>query len=476
MEVATDLVPTLDGGYLIAGLSYSNDGDVSNAGGNTWLVKTNDSGTLEWQRNYLPLLHFSNPQSILLTKDSGYLLAGYARSNVNGRSYTYIIRIDDTGNVLWQKNIDSSYYSAQLIATRDGGYMLGTSADTTFPGAHGKYDYALVKLDSNGGIQWRMTYGGPGEDRLRMVRQTSDGGYIMAGEVYIGGSVKGSLPNTDYYVYKTDSNGIIEWQRNYGGFEADIAYDIQQTPEGGYIIAGTSRSFEGDVSGNHSLNADAGDAWIVKINDKGAIQWQKALGGTGDESATSILLTSDGDYVIGGYNQSDDGDVKGNHMAFTDASYDAWIVKMSASGNIRWQRSLGGIDMDFGSVVRHDKDGAYLLAGHAYSFDGDVYGNHGWSDYCVYKLNEVPTGLEQTPSIVSLRAYPNPTRGMLTVTTTDAGVFQLMNMQGQLVAQYTLQQGQQKIELPALSNGMYMARFECRERARASVMKLYYQR
>ena len=183
-------------------------------------------------------------------------------------------------------------------------------------------------------IQWAKCYGGSEYDAALSIQQTTDGGYIVAGlSLSNDNDVSGNHGGEDYWIVKLTSTGSIEWQKSLGGSGEDRASSVIQTTDGGYIIAGTSNSNDGDVSGNHGRD----DYWIVKLSSTGILEWQKSLGGSGDDDANSIQQTTDGGYIIAGGSNSNDGDVSGNH-----GSDDYWIVKLAPSGSIEWQKSLGG--------------------------------------------------------------------------------------------------------------------------------------
>ncbi len=171
----------------------------------------------------------------------------------------------------------------------------------------------------------------------------------------------------------------IQWQKSLGGSVSEVAQAIQKTNDGGYIIAGFTTSNNGDVSGNHG----GGDWWVVKLNATGEIQWQRALGGTSTESAYSIQQTSDGGYIVAGRTHSNDGDVTGNH-----GDWDCWVVKLTSTGAIEWQKAFGGSSLDEAYSIQQTTDGGYILAGNSMSTDGDVTGNHGYFDIWVVKMND----------------------------------------------------------------------------------------
>ncbi|MBK5286119.1 MAG: hypothetical protein JJE25_12025, partial [Bacteroidia bacterium] len=146
----------------------------------------------------------------------------------------------------------------------------------------------------------------------------------------------------------------IQWQKCLGGTGDDRANSIQQTSDGGYIVAGSALSNDGDVTGQHGY----GDYWVVKLDSFGTLQWQKCLGGDTMDYASSIIQTSDGGYIVAGHTRSNNGDVTGNH-----GSMDYWIVKLNSTGNLQWQKCFGGTSDDRASCIRQTNDGGYIVAG-----------------------------------------------------------------------------------------------------------------
>ena len=201
---------------------------------------------------------------------------------------------------------------------------------------------------------WQKSLGGSMEDIAYSILQTTEGGYVISGgSSSNNGDVSGNHGQNDYWIVKLTSTGEISWQKSLGGSEDDHANCIQQTNDGGFIISGESLSNDCDVSGNHG-NADY---WIVKLTSSGEIEWQKALGGSEDDLAFSIQQTTDGGYIIGGISTSNDGDVSGNH-----GQKDYWIVKLASTGEIDWQKSLGGSGDDYARSIQQTTDGGYIIA------------------------------------------------------------------------------------------------------------------
>ena len=296
----------------------------------------------------------------------------------------------------WQKCLGGSGYDEMDALTQlpGGGYiMLGwtTSDDGDVFGLHGyNADYWLVRLNESGGKIWQQPLGGLGYDKGTCVAVCSDGGYVVAGnstsdDNYVSGH-HGTGQFTDYWVARTDSSGNILWQNSYGGTHDDGAKSIIQLSDGGYIAAGYSYSEDGDVTGHHDTYAVA-DYWIIRLDASGTLLWQKSLGGSSDEFASTIIPTADGNFIVSGSSGSSDGDVNGHHGNSWIPATDYWIVKLELSGNILWNNSFGSNGTDNTGNIQQTADGGLILSGTTFSNDGDVSGNHGASDYWIVKLD-----------------------------------------------------------------------------------------
>ena len=336
-EAAYSNEQTSDGGNLIAGDTRSNDSDVTgNHGGRDfWIVQIDTAGNIQWQK-CLGGSQDDYGTAAKQTSDGGYILGGFSYSNdgdVTGhhgpstRSDMWIAKLDSARNITWQKSLggSESEYANSIIMTNDGGYIAAgqtNSSDGDVTGFHGGTgtDYWVVKLDSMGNIQWQKCYGGTASDIASDIKQTNDGGYVVAGQSRSNnGDVTGLHFWEDYWVVKIDSLGNIQWQKCLGGSFYDYAYSIQQTVDGGYVVAGNTDSNDGDVTGNHGTS----DCWIVKLDSTGNIQWQKCYGGTSTDAAYCVQQTGDLGYVIAGSSGSSDGDATLN-QGFGDY----WIVKL----------------------------------------------------------------------------------------------------------------------------------------------------
>jgi len=333
------------------------------------------------------------------TTDGGFIVAGLSFSDndeVTGHrsdslsSDYWIVKLDANGRIEWQKSLGGSNYdhAFSIEQTTDGGYIVAGgsySNDIDVSVNHGKYDYWIVRLDGTGEIIWQKSLGGSDDDEAESIRQTTDGGFIVAGYSFSTNDDvtghHGDSTTSDCWIVKLDGEGTIQWSESLGGNDYDEAYSIRQTTDDGYIIAGYSFSINGDVTGHHG-DTTTSDFWIVKLSGSGVIQWEKSLGGSGYDEAFSICQTADGGYVAAGYSTSNDYDVSGNH-----GGIDYWVVKMDAGGAIQWAYAFGGSADDRAQSIRQTSDGGYIVAGFTESADGDVTFNYGFADFWLVKLD-----------------------------------------------------------------------------------------
>lgn len=228
-------------------------------------------------------------------------------------------------------------------------------------------------------IEWQKTFGGSDYDNARSFAPTSDGGFVVAGSTRSAdGDVTNNHGGDDCWVVKLDPGGDPQWQRTLGGSSSEYASSIVPTSDGGYVLAAYTPSTDGDVTNSHG----GGEYWVVKLDPGGSLQWQRTLGGSSSEYPSALAPTSDGGYVVAGYTYSTDGDVTNNH-----GNSDYWVVKLDTSGNLQWQRTLGGSDYDQAYSIVPASDGGYVVAGYTFSTDGDVTNYHGTGDVWVVKLD-----------------------------------------------------------------------------------------
>jgi len=281
--------------------------------------------------------------SIQQTADGGYILAGDVQNSESPYSYWdfFMVKADENGDSLWSRQFGGDYDDEcrAVVETSDGGYVV---AGRTLSFDIGGGDFWLIKTDENGNRLWSRTYGGTSTDFCESVQQTADGGYILAGWTYSFGA-----GNADFMVLKTDEYGDSLWCSIWGGPNADVPKHVQQTSDGGYVVAGYTTSF-GIGSENFRL---------LKMDQNGDSLWSRTYSGLYDDYCESALQTSDGGYVLAGRTES-----------FGAGDYDCWIVKTDENGDSLWSRTFGGLDYDCCKSVIETSDSRYILAGWTSSF------------------------------------------------------------------------------------------------------------
>ena len=337
---------TEDGGYIVAGYTWS----FGAGGADVYVLKLDSAGNLEWQKTFGGSSD-DFAYSIQQTADGGYIVAGYTLSFGAGVNDAYVLKLDSAGNLEWQKTFGGSSddFAYSIQQTSDGGYIV---AGNTWSFGAGGADAYVLKLDSAGNLEWQKTFGGSGHDYAYSIQQTTDDGYIVAGYTNSFGA-----GDDDAYVLKLDSAGTLQWQKVFGGSSDDFAYSIQQTSDGGYIVAGYTWSF----------GAGSRDVYVLKLDSAGNLEWQKTFGRSNyhGDVAYSIQQTTDDGYIVAG-----------DTYSYGAGSRDAYILKLDSAGTLQWQKVFGGSSDDFAYSIQQTSDGGYIVAGYTWSFGAgsrDVY-------------------------------------------------------------------------------------------------------
>ncbi len=292
-------------------------------------------------------------RSIIQTTDGGFAIAGYTFSFASGYEDMYIVKLNSSGSIQWTRTVGGSGndYALSIIQTTDGGYAVAghtNSFGTDYA------DFYIVKLDAGGSLQWNRTIDRADYDYGISVVQTTDGGFAMTGVSATGGVFSG-----DIYVVKLDASGTYLWSKTYGGSADEVGFSIIQTTDGGLVVAGYTDSF--GLGGNNF--------YIIKLDTSGTLQWSRTVGGSGPNgSASSIIQTTDGGFVLAG-----------ETMAFGAGSNDMHIVKLDANGTLQWTRTVGGSSQDWGYSIIQTQDGGFAVTGSTTSF--------GVNNFYAVKLN-----------------------------------------------------------------------------------------
>jgi uncharacterized delta-60 repeat protein len=387
-DTAWSVQQTSDGGYIVAGETYSFGAHLRDI----WVLKLDPRGAVVWQKTY-SLVSDDYARSVQQTSDGGYVVAGFIAAGLTGPlsgGYfdAWVLKLDPSGAVVWQKTYGGSSYdwAWSIQQTSDGGYIVGGNTESF--GA-GDIDAWVLKLDSNGSIVWQKTYGESEYDWASSVKATSDGGYVVAGDTY-----SLAQDNYDVRVLKINSAGSITWQNTYGGTGNDYAYSVQQTTDGGYVVAGHTDSF----------GEGFGDFWVVKLDSSGSVEWQKTYGQSGNyDWAYSVQQTSDEGYVVAGYTfpmsrwyigsqyagkpSSDFSGVDHTEVAKSNPVVrdigNFLLLKLAHDGFVEWEKAYGGKGDSRAYSVQQTADEGYVVAGSTNSF-----GAGGWDDFWVVKLSD----------------------------------------------------------------------------------------
>lgn len=275
------------------------------------------------------------------TMDGGYIFTAFTNSYGAGNYDIWLIKTDSNGVEQWNRTFGGSASDISLtgIQTSDGGYIIAGRTDSY---GSGENDVWLIKTDSNGIEQWNKTFGADGYYMSRCVQQTSDGGYIIAGFYDI------TLPwgDGDVFIIKTNSSGDEQWNKTFSGDGADGVYSIQQTSDGGYIMTGIL-----------SNQITFGEVMLFKIDSNGNHTWNKTFaGGVSDESGSCVRETSDGGFIIAG------------RCELYDPDGDIWLIKTNSTGVEQWNKTFGGNENEYGTRVQQTSDEGYIVIGPTNTF------------------------------------------------------------------------------------------------------------
>ena len=465
-DSASSVQQTSDGGYIVAGTTRSFGGGYSDF----WLIKTDPDGNKEWDKTFGGS-DYDCANSIQQTFDGGYIVAGYIGLFGGGHSDAWLIKTDPDGKKEWDKTFggpadvfggsdDDRAFSVKQ--TTDKGYIV---AGYTGSFGAGNYDFWIIKTDADGNKEWDKTFGDSESDYAHSVQQTSDGGYIVAGS--LGSIIFGHYyvePNTaggdDFWLIKTDSNGNKEWDKTFGGSDGDRAYSVQQTSDRGYILAGETKSF----------GAGDSDFWLIKTDPDGNKEWDKTFGGPKNDYAYSVQQTSDGGYILAGETKS------------FGASYsDFWLIKTDPDGNKEWDKTFGSYFRESAYSVQQTSDKGYILAGKTESL---VALNYNYDIWLIKLKGNGETSVEEnqlTTAYSLLQNYPNPFNASTSIeyliSKPENVLLDIYNINGQKLE--TLVDGYQSVGNHSInwnaskySSGIYFSRLKTKYGIKTNMMML----
>ncbi|HYV93796.1 MAG TPA: T9SS type A sorting domain-containing protein [Chitinophagales bacterium] len=419
-EDGYNMIKTTDGNYVVFGTTNSVDGDFSINRGDydAFAIKFDGDGNFIWSKTYGGS-SYDDFTDMLETGDGGFLAAGTTASNDGdvhgnhgGDDDIWIASLNASGDLIWSKCFggsgdDLDYQSSSgFIKTSDNNFMfaaLSNSSDGDVPENKGDYDAWLVKINKHGKIIFSKTYGGSASDNLVSVVETSHGKYVIGGSTFsTDGDVIGNHGGAgDYMLMRLNKKGDIKWSRCYGGSGSDFFHDAVHGPGSTVVFGGSTNSSDGNVTNYHGGYSDS---WVVKIKSQnGDIIWANCFGDTRTEACFGLIKTSDGYVSVSAVDS-------GGYCCFE--TWDAQAIKMDENGNELWSKVFGGTDYDLVNTGVETNDGGLMLNCVTSSTDGDITNYHGGpEDGWLVKLN--PDGerisfQNETTSVSELKNYPNP--------------------------------------------------------------------
>lgn len=362
-EFGYTVAQTAEDGYMIAGTIDRNDYDIL-------VIKTNELGDTLWSKIYEEAGE-EVAQEILKTSDGGFVIVGRKDLGSDGKNDVYLLKINSSGTKEWSKTYGGTDddWARSIAETSDGGFIL---AGATRSSGNGDYDVYLLKVSGSGTEQWSKTFGAEKVDFANSVLQTSDGGFILTG-------VKGiNVTYRDMYIIRTNSTGDSLWTRTFGGEFDDGGTSIKQATDGGFVSSGWRTDNAGDM-----------DVYVVKLSPTGSTDWTTVVGiQNSNEYASSIALTADGGYVMGG-----------------DQTPNGLFVKTNAAGKVSWTKKLV-INADTTSIqsVILTTDGGFAAVGFTLNSQNRIFLLK--SDSLGKELTSLSKELSMAQNTLLL--YPNP--------------------------------------------------------------------
>lgn len=403
---------TSDNGFLITGLSESQDGDINQTivydTSNIFIVKCDSLGNKAWAKSYGGN-DYDKGRYGIEDSQGNYVITGTTVSkdgqvsSTHNNSEVFVMKLDPLGNVIWLRTYGGNGGESSRFITEDpdGNYLIGAyttspGGDVASPNFRGYFDGWIFKTDSAGNILWSKTYGGTQQDRLRFLHPTADGGYVFGGSSTSNDfDCVGNHGDHDFWFGRIDSQGNLLWSRLYGGSGVDWAYHVSLAPDSTWLLSGFTESNDGDVVG---YKGGTSDGWVIRVDNNGNLLQQKCLGGSGSDRLYRTLVLGNGEILVAGFAQSNDLDLSGANPGGTN-SY--WIASLDSTLQWHWSNCQGGSLGDFGKEIYfNESDGSITIMGDSNSPDGPGSTNHGEYDYMFIRMKPIfqPTIFSSGPT------------------------------------------------------------------------------
>ena len=385
-DSAKAVVATSDGGFAVLGHTQSEDGLLLEKGNNSfdfWLLRFDEKGALLWHKTYGGLGD-DRGTDLVLRPEGGFVMLGSFESVIDGESSVNLglVAVDEEGVLLWEKayGYKGSDYGTKLIATSEGGYLIVGVLDVTASkglgnqiGKHAGGDFWVIKVDSQGALQWRNYFGGLQSDTPYGVAEDKDGGFWIVGTTdSIDTDISQNLGSYDAWVVRLDRTGKKIWERTLGGAQIDAAYDIVLTTDGSALVLGDSRS----PGQTMATNRGGADLWIWRLSPRGELVAEQNFGGSNFDVGRAVFPLSNQQWLICGSSRSVDGD-----LSINNGQNDAWTLVLSQNTErIEWQQTIGGSQIEFLNDAAELANGTLVSVGETNSNDAAIVKNQGFND------------------------------------------------------------------------------------------------
>ena len=452
-EIGTEVAQTSDGGYIVVGAQKIGDNSDD-----WYILRVNAVGEIEWEKT-IGTERFERARDIKQTADDGYIVIGSLEPN--GGDDFAIVKLDVDGEIEWQKQYGDNFHELAhaVTLTADGGYVIAGSSNG-LGGNNNASDGQFLKLDADGNLEWEKRYGGSLSEEVFDIHETADLGFIAVGcSNSIDGDLTSNNGQNDLWALKMDKDGNLEWSKSYGGFEDEATRSIQQSPDGGYIIAGYTRSSDGDVANYYGGE----DAWVLKLDPNGDLEWEKNYGGQAQDRALSVQNLSTGGFVVSGWSRSSDGDV-GSNIGLIDI----WIFEIDDLGNIQWEQNFGGSGIDQSFDIKQTTDGGFIVTGNTNSSNVNFTNNLGGFDLWMMKLAPMPVGLFENNYSENIDIFPNPSSGQFFIKSSDLEdpvAVRIYDAQGKFIYSDTKADLNQAIFIESVPSGLYFLEVSAEEKS-----------
>jgi len=469
-DSGTDITATADGGYALTGFF----GNLSTGYAEVFLIKTNENGDTSWTRTYGGHAGDDGGRSLAQTRDHGYVVCGFSASF---NDQVYLIKTDSVGDTMWTKtygDLDTQEGEC-VLQTNDDGFLISGESFGGTPGilliktdsqgdtlwvrtglgsgpanraysiqqtvdsgfiicgyttgaATGSSDVYLIRTNAAGDTLWTHTYGGIGNEQGRAVKQTSDGGFIVAAK-----SNSFGIGNDDIYLVKTDSSGNVEWSRIYGGPLNESAYSVEESDDGNFLVAGQSNSF----------NAGDNDMYLLQVDSMGILLWSKRYGGADEDAVRSMCKSNGGAYGLCGYSAS-----------FNSGNYAAYFVTTNINGNSACNENDPATTTDT----------AVTIIGSAFNLIPRIINvnstatimRRGCADATICRSD----GVSEFADMNQVNIYPNPFRNNLMIHgTVDGGTINVYDVSGKIRIRQNSTGDKTELQTDNLASGFYLLNY-----------------